>query len=194
MLAYVFWHRPADGSDAAAYENAVEHFHRSLAARPPDGFEGSACFRAEQHPGFAGPGYEDWYLVDDFAALGVLNEAAVGRGHRTAHDTAARHTGDGAAGVYRLLEGGAHLASVELAVWVQHQPGAEPPLLGALLGDGMDPRSSGLWRRQLVLGPGPEYCVLAAEQPAGTRPGRLADGWRAEEQTRAVVWGSERHG
>ncbi len=46
-------------------------------------------------------------------------------------------------------------------------PGAEPPALGGLLGDGMDPARAALLRRQLVLGPAPEYCVLADESPAG---------------------------
>src|SRR5437764_3432285 len=101
VLAYLFWHRPRHADAADEYEQAEISFHRSLAHRPPVGLIGSAVFRLDELPwaqapadGAAasqpGPAYEDWYLVEDFAALGVLNEAAVGRGHRTSHDLLAR--------------------------------------------------------------------------------------------------------
>ena len=96
VLAYVFWHRPREGADIGAYESAQLAFHRSLAGNAARGMRSSSCFRVAQvpwlqvadgQPASAAPAdYEDWYLVDDFAALGVLNEAAVGRGHRTSHD------------------------------------------------------------------------------------------------------------
>jgi len=106
VLAYLFWHRPRPGSDTEGYEQALRVFHRSLAHRPPVGLRISSSFRVAELPWLAGPepqgtapagGYEDWYLLEDYAALGVLNEAAVGRGHRTAHDHAARGLGAGAA-------------------------------------------------------------------------------------------------
>jgi hypothetical protein len=187
MLAYVFWHRQADREDRHEYEQAVVRFHRSLHARPPDGFRDSASFRAGELP-WLGSGYEDWYLVDDFAALGVLGEATQARGHRTAHDEAARRSGRGAGGVYRLLEGVADFADARIAVWVERPAGTESLEFGALLGDGMDPARASLWRRQLVLGPAPEYCVLGVEEPAGTRHRRLADGWRADLQRREPIW------
>jgi len=49
MLAYVFWHTPADGVDADAYERALVAFHRSLERSPPFGFAGSAAFRIDEH-------------------------------------------------------------------------------------------------------------------------------------------------
>jgi len=67
-------------------------------------FEAGAGDRGSEAAPAAG-GYEDWYLIEDFAALGVLNEAAVGRGHRSAHDQVARRFGVGAGGMYGLLEG-----------------------------------------------------------------------------------------
>ena len=77
MLAYVFWHRPAAGVQQTAYEQALTRFQRSLARRPPAAYAGGACLRADTLPWLAGEGqgYEDWYLVEDFAALGVLNAA-----------------------------------------------------------------------------------------------------------------------
>ena len=42
-----------------------------------------------------GPGYEDWYLVDDWSSLGRLNEAAVDAARRPAHDRAAVDAGAG---------------------------------------------------------------------------------------------------
>jgi hypothetical protein len=191
MLAYVFWHRPADGVGPGVYEHSVERFHRSLAARPPQGLRGSACYRAVELPWLGhAAGYEDWYLVEDFAALGVLNEAAVGRGHRTAHDRAARQAGDATGGLYRLCEGAPDVADARVAVWVQRPPSSSAPELGSLLGDGMDPLHAGLWQRQLTLGPAPEHCLLTPEPPPGVAPTRLPNGWSAALAPREPVWTS----
>ncbi len=196
MIAYLLWHRPAAGVERAAYERAAEHFHRSLHHSPPAGFRGSAVYRVPELPWLApaGAGYEDWYLLDDFTAAGVLNEAAVAHGHRGAHDDVARRFGAGAGGMYGLLEGHADLGATPNIVWVSRPPGTEPALLGALLGDGMDPAHASLWRRQLVLGPAPEYCLLTpdragADRPAGVSPARLPEGWRATTYLREVVFG-----
>jgi hypothetical protein len=191
MLAYLLWHRPADAIERDAYEHACERFHRSLHHSPPAGFRGSAVFRVGETPWLApaqGDAYEDWYFLDDFAALGVLNEAAVAHGHRGAHDDVARRFGAGAGGLYGLLEGHADLAGAPLAVWVTRPPGVTRRPLGELLGDGIDPQHASLWRRALVLGPAPEYCLLTREPPAGVAPTRLPEGWRAFTSPRELLW------
>ncbi len=117
-------------------------------------------------------------------------------GHRTAHDAVAHRFGEGAGGLYGLIEG-AHppaLAEATVAIWVSRPPGSEQRALGDLLGDGMDPEHASLWRRQLVLGPAPEYCLLcpAPERPAGpagVSATRLPEGWRAVSFERVVVFG-----
>ncbi len=191
MLAYLFWHRPRDASAIDAYEQAQLAFHRSLAHNPPAGFVGSTCYRAAELPwlhGSAG-GYEDWYFVEDYTALGVLNEAAVGHGHHSAHDVLARRFGGGAGGLYGLVEGEpppdlAPIGEAFVAVWVTRTPGVQRRALGELLGDGMDPRHASLWRRQLVFGPAPEFCLLAPEPSAGVAATRLPEGWTATSMTR----------
>src|SRR5437879_9398499 len=55
VLAYVFSHRPADGVDVGAYEDALRQFHRELASASLNGFVESATFAV-------GGGYSDWYL------------------------------------------------------------------------------------------------------------------------------------
>jgi hypothetical protein len=190
MLAYVFWHRPTPGTAVQAYERDQDRLHRSLAARPPEGFGGSACFRACDLRWLTdgGDGYEDWYLVDDWAALGVLRQAAVAAGHHSAHDAAARHAGSGTGGVYRLGEGCASLADTTLAVWItvaREHP--EDAVASLLLGDGLDRSRAGLWRRELALGPAPEYCVLGDAVPAGVQDGRLPAGWSAEHCARERI-------
>jgi hypothetical protein len=154
---------------------------------------GSATFRVPAAPWLDGEGYEDWYLVEDFTALGVLNEAAVGRGHRTPHDRAARGIADGAGGLYSLVEGERGLTagapgSPSPATWVARPPGSPERRLGELLGDGMDPRCASLWRRLLVLGPAPEYCLLAPEASAGVAGTRLPDGWSARTVERELLY------
>lgn len=189
MLAFLAWHRPAPDVVREDYERALERFHRSLAHQPPSGFRGSASVRVEQVPWLEGPVYEDWYVVEDWAALGVLEEAAVSRGHATSHAAAAALTGMETAAVYRLLEGSADPGRAPTAVWVSPARGHERPALAQLLADGIDPERDGLWQRCLVLGPAPEYCLLAGELPACVAPSRLAQGWTATTLTREVLWG-----
>ena len=208
MLAYLFWHRPLESCDVASYEQAQLGFHRSLHRTPPVGLCGSAAFRVEGlpwlDPGTRPPsqgadrGYEDWYLVEDYAALGVLNGAAVGRGHRTAHDEAARRLGGGTGALYALAEGERcesgqrpgleSIGEATLAVWVARPSGSRQRMLGELLGDGMDGRRASLWRRQLALGPAPEFCLLASELPPGVAPTRLPTGWTATILEREPLW------
>ncbi|MGH2902469.1 MAG: hypothetical protein ACRDK7_02585 [Solirubrobacteraceae bacterium] len=205
MLAYVFWHRPLEDSDNSAveaYEHADLAFHRSLAHVPPAGFQGSAVFRVDELPWLDGPGYEDWYFVEDYTALGVLNEAAVGHGHRTAHDGVAHRFGAGAGGLYCLIEGrpplGAgrgvkYFGEESAAVWVARAAGIERRGLGEMLGDGMDAQHASLWRRQLVFGPAPEFCLLAGDRAklglsAGVAPSRLPVGWTASMFEREALW------
>ncbi|TMK26396.1 MAG: hypothetical protein E6G62_02525 [Actinobacteria bacterium] len=210
MLAYLFWHQPLDTADVVAYERAQVGFHRSLHRSPPVGLCGSAACRVAHLPWIApvldgavqdpsaGRGYEDWYLVEDYAALGVLGGAAVGRGHRTAHDEAARRLGTGAGGLYALVEGErsevgecAGLESVGAAthaVWVARPPRSRDGVVGELLGDGMDRRHASLWRRQLVLGPAPEYCLLSSELTAGVAPTRVPPDWTVTIVERDLLW------
>jgi len=191
VLAYVFWHAPAAGADVERYEHDQQSFHRSLARSRPVGTLGSALFRVPELPWLAGGGYEDWYLVEDWAALGVLGEAAVGRGHRTAHERALRHYGDGCAGVLAFCEGGPGveaMARSRFAVWVARPVGVEPLGLEQLLGDGIEPGRASLWRRQLVLGPSPELCLLCEQPSAGVSAGRLPAGWSARSTPREAIW------
>jgi hypothetical protein len=200
VLAYVFWHEPATGGHEDDYERRLARLHHSLARNPPEGFVSSATLRAAELPwlepsgaGTAGPraGYEDWYLVENWTALGVLEEAVVSSGHTGAHEAAARATGSGTGGVYRLLEGRTSLQLTRQAIWVARPPGDRHSQIADLLDDGFDPSLSSLFRRCLVLGPAPELCLLSAGSESGARTGvdeqRLPAGWSVHVAAREQV-------
>jgi hypothetical protein len=198
VLAYVFWHRAAAGVHADDYERALVRFHHSLTENPPAGFTTSVTLRAAELPWLAGegPGYEDWYLVENWTALGVLEAAAVSRGHAGAHDSAARAMGTGTGAVYRLLEGAAELEDVHAAVWVTRPHGAEGAEVAELLEDGFDPAVTALFQRCLVLGPAPELCLLRGDEvhagpdaETGVASTRLPAGWRAQNAPREALVG-----
>jgi hypothetical protein len=183
MLAYVFWHRPATGVATEDYEQALTHFHASLARERPSGLIGSVSLRADELAWLSGEGagYEDWYLLESWSAVGVLEVAAVSRGHQTAHHEAARRSGPGTGAIYKLIEGEAKPELARLAVWVTRPMGQGDPRIADLLDDGASGDAGSLWQRSLVLGPAPEYCLLhnSDESPAGVAAGRLPAGWRA---------------
>src|SRR5450755_4204413 len=99
LLAYLFWHWPRSGADPTAYETDLLKFHASLAARPSPQFVRSATFAVGGVPWLPGhhDSYEDWYLVDDWTALGDLNRAAVGPAHAGPHDQVAHQAAGGTA-------------------------------------------------------------------------------------------------
>ena len=187
MLAYLSWHRPAEGVRQAAYEQALERFHRSLAHRPPSGFRGSTALRLGELPWLAAsraptttPRAMRTGTCSTTGRLSACSrEAAVSRGHETAHHEIAARAGAATGSIYRLIEGSPRQSAASVAVWVAHEPGHDRSSPAALLGDGMDPASDGLWRRCLGLGPAPEYCLLAREAPPGVAPSRLPAGWTA---------------
>ena len=78
MLAYVFCHWKRADVGTQDYEDRQRAFHAALWAAPPSGFVESFSVGVSDAPWAASPeAYEDWYLIEDFSALGLLNEAAI---------------------------------------------------------------------------------------------------------------------
>ncbi|MGH3319900.1 MAG: hypothetical protein ACRDN9_06900 [Streptosporangiaceae bacterium] len=165
LLAYVFWHWPPASAATPAYETDLLAFHASLASRPPPDFVGSATLAVSGVPWLPSSrqGYEDWYLVRDWAAVGELNRDAVAPAHAPSHDRIAHEAEAGIGALYALRAGDGEVG--DAATWFAKPPGwsyAElDAALAGLLGEGL-----GLWRRQMVLGPAPEFCLRGHDLPA----------------------------
>lgn len=162
MLAYVFWHWKQAGIAAQDYENRQRAFHAALAAAPSAGFLGSFSVSLAHTPWAAdgGDAYEDWYLVQDFSALGLLNEAAVSSSRAAPHDAAAAVVAAGAGGLYSLRRGAA-LRQPQYAYWFAKPDGMLYGDLFAQLAPVVDHVQGALWMRQMVLGPAREFCLHA---------------------------------
>jgi hypothetical protein len=157
LLAYVFWHVPAPS--APDYEERLRAFHASLRGQ----FDRSTTFALPAVPWLGGaPGYEDWYVVDDFAALGRLNEVAVTGARRQPHDAAAAVVRAGTAGVMAHVAGPLLPEHPGWAVWLPKPAGTAYDDWHAELADAIGDASA--WQRQMVLGPASEYCVLGASE------------------------------
>lgn len=206
MLAFVFWHWPEPTVAPADYERRLADFHRELARASLPGFKSSAAFWVEGAPwvGPEGRGYEDWYLVSDFAALDPLNEGAVSAERRPVHQAIAAGMAGGAGAIYGLQQGAEDVAGVPTAAWISKPRGMSyadfygriQPLLHSAAGAGCpgaadvghaaestEGTEAGLWRRQLVLGPAPEFCLLSAG------PLELPAPLTARVIQRTPVWG-----
>jgi hypothetical protein len=167
MLAYLFWHERRPEIEAGRYMTLLEEFHRALAGAPPPGFRSSWSVRLDAAPWDGGPGepFEDWYLVDDWVALGTLNDAAVRPPRQDPHDAVAAQATNGAGAVYALQHGTLD-GPRAWAGWLA-KPDRMPydvfvPELLAALGD---TDGAAVLRRQMVLGPAPEYAILSDREP-----------------------------
>ena len=165
MLAYLFWHRPKQGIETGAYERYLTGFHETLAESEVDGFRGSATFRVdgESWMGSGRQAYEDWYLLDGSYAMDPLNEAAVNGARKQPHDAAAHAATDGAGGLYQLRSGEPG-TETRLAVWFSKPSGVSYPEFYKRIEPWTERPETSLWRRQMVLGPAPEFCLLTDEE------------------------------
>ena len=119
MLAYVFWHWPQPRIDTDAYVDHLSDFHQTLAANKPDGFS----IQCLSHRGASwlntnDEAYEEWYLLDDSAAMDRLNEAAVSGVCEEPHNRVAREAADGIGGLYRLRAGTKSYQQARYALWL----------------------------------------------------------------------------
>jgi hypothetical protein len=157
MLAYVFWHWPQSTIDPNAYIDHLIDFHQTLAANKPAGFNHSTVFRIRGASWLKNDeAYEEWYLLDDSAAMDRLNDAAVSGVCEEPHNRVAREAADGIGGLYRLRAGQEELSAARYALWLSKPAGmsykdfyaALEPLHGITL-----------WGRQMTLGPTTEFCI-----------------------------------
>jgi hypothetical protein len=157
--------KPAD------YEQHLRDFHAVLQSAGLPTLRASTSYRIGGLPWIneGRTAYEDWYVVDDWAAFGPLNSIAVGGDRKNPHDQAAHAMQLGAGGIYgcRFENQGEPVATY--AHWLSKPKGMTydefdalaKPLLGA---------GAMLWRRMMVLGPGLEFCLTSPEPVAFPAP------------------------
>src|SRR5678810_493323 len=155
MLAYVFWHWPQTTIDRGAYEDHLREFQQTLAANKSKGFQQSVVFRMRGASWLKtnGEAFEEWYLLDDSAAMDRLNEAAVSGACEEPHNRVAREAADGTGGLYRLRAGSEELAQAKFVNWLSKPAGVSYKDFY----NGLQPITSqpgvALWGRQMTLGP-----------------------------------------
>lgn len=165
MLAYVFSHRPAGGAGVTPYEDSLRQLHTALASAGLHGFITSGTFRT-------GDGYSDWYLVESSAALDGLNAAAVSGARAQSHEAAARMAADGQGRLLSLASGQPRMEAGFETRFAKPAGMSYADLYERLKAwTGLTGVS--LWRRMMVLGPPPEFCLIGPaelELPAEMRP------------------------
>lgn len=154
MLAYVFWHWPRPDVELNTYVEHLVAFHRVLAANKPPGFYGSRVFRFRGVSWLdtKGDAFEDWYLIEDSAALDPINDAAVSGPCETPHNLVAREAAGGTAGLYRLRSG--EIGETNFALWLSKPVGMSYTDFYLMV----EPTGT-LWGRQMVLGPTTEFVI-----------------------------------
>jgi hypothetical protein len=172
MLAYVFWHWPQSHVNLDDYVAHLIDFHQTLAANKPNGFQQSIVFRVRGASWLntSDDAYEEWYLLDDSAAMDRLNDAAVSGVCEVPHNKVAREAAAGIGGLYRLRAGQEELSEARRAIWLSKPAGVTYKDFYAALEPLTSQPGVALWGRQMTLGPTTEFCIHSPhpiELPSG---------------------------
>src|SRR4026208_2549982 len=153
MLAYVFWHWPQSTIDPDSYVTHLLDFHKILASNKPNGFQESVVFRVRGASWLNtnDEAYEEWYLLDDSAAMDRLNEAAVSGVCEEPHNKVAREAADGIGGLYRLRAGQEELSAARYVIWLSKPAGVIYKDFYAALEPLTSKPGVALWGRQMTL-------------------------------------------
>jgi hypothetical protein len=174
MLAYIFWHRPHATADTKAYEASLLNFQRRLAEEQPPGFRAAGSYRIPAVPWLGNQaGYEDWHQVDGAWALDPLNSFAIAGTAKAPHDAAAAQMDVGYGGLWTLMWGRPDFANRQAITWLTRPRGIDWQT--ALEPVRRKFPNAACWRRQMVLGPAPEFAIVV---PTGEKI-LAPDGWTA---------------
>lgn len=164
MLAYVFWHWRQPSIVAQSYEADLIQFHRTLQSNRPLGFHRSVVFFIEGASWLSttSAAYEEWYLLEDSAAMDQINHAAVNGPCEEPHNRVARNAAGGVGGLYRLRAGTETLESASYATWFSKPNGVSYADFDTLLRPFIAENDCALWARQMTLGPTSEFCLQSS--------------------------------
>jgi hypothetical protein len=161
MLAYLFWHSAAAGTDLQIYLQRLRAFHQRLSESPPAGLLMSHSWQVGTVPWLQrANSFEDWYVLEDVSYLDTLAEAAVSDRLRLAHDSIAGLAASGIAGLYKPARSDHAQTDGNVATWFSKPVGASYEDLHGYLEDHDPSLGGGLWQRFLTLGPTPEFCLV----------------------------------
>ncbi|GHO62097.1 hypothetical protein KSC_009890 [Ktedonobacter sp. SOSP1-52] len=168
MLAYVFWHQRASNVEKVEYQERLVAFHQILQERRIQGFKGSIVLEIPQLSWMreGSEVYEDWYLVENSAALDLVDEAAVSGICREPHNQVARLADYGTGGLYRLKDGAttpATFAGIRCVTWFGKPAGMSYAQLYSLLQAANIEQQDIFWQRQMTMGPALEFCVYTSQ-------------------------------
>ncbi|GHO98931.1 hypothetical protein KSF_089790 [Reticulibacter mediterranei] len=169
MLAYVFWHQRANNVVREDYREKLIAFHRILQERQSQGFVGSLVLEMAQLPWMMEgcEVYEDWYFVENSAALDPLDNAAVTGICQEPHHQVARLANNGTGGLYRLKDEALnlnHLGEIRFATWFGKPSGMKYDQLYELLHQRAYTQQGSLWQRQMTMGPALEFCFHSSQK------------------------------
>jgi hypothetical protein len=167
MLAYVFTNWPLGDVDTGDYERGLKELHEAFGRHRSPGYVGSAIFRVTGVPWLARPrGYEDWYFLENSAALDPLLATALSEPLQEAHQRVTRMAGGGMGGLYRLRGGRGEVKGTRGVAWISKPAGLGYAEFHAMLAPLVSQQGATLWQRMLGLGPATEFCLWSAAEVA----------------------------